>query len=278
MNNETYKNASVFLTGIATLIMAVHILYNLAISEDALYATFRWLYPVFTMSFPILFAWVGVLLRWKFPNPSRWIKWMLIAIIPATYLFWTFVHLDNMILWDTGDRCTWLYAGIMGFLIPPKLLEQLRLDAKWNVLLILVPAFLYVGVSRIMCHFSPDSWQMSNNEWTQLFRRLMVVLPLVLSIFFLVCFSFSSLGQRIGGVRAIGIISQVLAALSMIICLIEIIDYLFFPGSFIPLHVIYRLLVQPISIYFLVIICRLFRDGYKTSRITRDVFAVNKTE
>ena len=276
MTSPAIKNASVFLTGIASLIMVVHLLYNLVISAD--YATYRWLLPVFAMSVPILFAWVGVLLRWKFPNPSRWIKWILIAIIPATYLFWTFVHLDNMIFWNPGDRCTWLYVGIMGFLIPPKLLEQLRLDAKWNVLLILATAFLYVGVSRIMYHFSPDGWQMPNNEWTQLFRRLMVVLPLALSIFFLVCFSFSPLGQRIGGVRTIGIISQVLAVLGMIICLIEIIDHLFFPGSFIPLHVIYRLLVQPISIYFLVIICRLFRDGYKTSRITRDVFAVNKTE
>ena len=276
MTSPAIKNASVFLTGIASLIMVVHLLYNLVISAD--YATYRWLLPVFAMSVPILFAWVGVLLRWKFPNPSRWIKWILIAIIPATYLFWTFVHSDNMIFWYPGYRCTCLYVGIMGFLIPPKLLAQLRLDAKWNVLLILATAFLYVGVSRIMYHFSPDGWQMPNNEWTQLFRRLMVVLPLALSIFFLVCFSFSPLGQRIGGVRTIGIISQVLAVLVMIICLIEIIDHLFFPGSFIPLHVIYRLLVQPISIYFLVIICRLFRDGYKTSRITRDVFAVNKTE
>ena len=270
MTTPSLKNASVVITGIASLIMVVHLLYNLVISAD--YATYRWLLPVFSMFVPILFAWVGVLLRWKCPNPSRWIKWMLIAIIPATYLFWTFVHSDNIIFWYPGYRCTCLYVGIMGFLIPPKRLEQMRLDAKWNVLLILATAFLYVGVSRIMCHFSPDSWQMPDNEWTQLFRRLMVVLPLALSIFFLVCFSFSPLGQRIGGVRTIGIISQVLAVLGMIICLVSIIEHLLSPGSFIPLREIYRLLSQPVSVFAGVVIFRTLCHGLKSPGLLRDIF------
>ena len=271
MNNETYKNASVVITGIANLIVLILILFSISkdfiLSKDVYYEAVKWLSPVYTLTAPILCAWVGVLLRWKFSNPSRWIKWLLVAIIPATYLFWTFVPVHDWLFWGTGYRCTCLYAGILGFLINPKHCEM---DSKWSLLLFLSAVFLYIGVCRVVDHFSVGNWQMLTNEWTCLFRRLMTFIPLAMSIYFLIGFSFSSVGQAIGRCRTVGIITQVLAGIGMLSNLASVIDPTF--PCYINLLDIYRLLVQPVTVYLIVVLCRILRNGFKSAGLMQDIF------
>ena len=268
MNNETYKNASVVLTGIANSIVLILILFSIfkdsILGKDVYYEAVKWLTPVYTMTTPVLFAWVGVLLRWRFPNPSQWIKWMLLLIIPATYLLWTFIPVHDWLFWGTGYRCTCLYAGILGFLINPKLFG---LDAKWSLMLFLSAVFIYIGVSRVVDHFSVGNWQMLTNEWTCLFRRLMTFIPLAMSIFFLIGFSFSSVGQTIGRCRTVGIIVQVLAGIGMISYLASVLD-----PYFLKLIDLYRLLVQPVIVYLIVVMCRILRNGFKSPGTMHDIF------
>lgn len=271
MNNETYKNASVVLTGIANLIVLVLILFSISkdsiLSKDVYYEVVKWLSPVYTLTAPILCAWVGVLLRWRFPNPSRWKKWLLVTIIPATYLLWTFLHPNGVLFWSTGYRCTCLYAGIIGFLVIPK---HFKLDTKWSLMLFLASIFLYIGVSRVVDHFSVSNWQMINNEWTCLFRRLMTFIPLAMSIIFLIAFSFSPDGQAIGRCRGLGITAQILAGIGMISYLASVIDPTF--PYYIKLLDIYRLLVQPVIVYLIVVFCRILRNGFKSPGLMQDIF------
>ena len=271
MNNETYKKASVVITGIANMIVLILILFSIfkdsILGKDVYYEAVKWLTPLYTMTTPVLFAWVGVLLRWRFPNLSQWIKWMLLLIIPATYLLWTIVPVHDWLFWGTGYRCTCLYAGILSFLINPK---HFGLDAMWSLMLFLSAVFIYIGVSRVVDHFSVGNWQMLTNEWTCLFRRLMTFIPLAMSIYFLVGFSFSSVGQTIGRCRTVGIISQVLAGIGMISYLASVIDPTF--PYYINLLDIYRLLAQPVIVYLIVVLCRILRNGFKSPGIMHDIF------
>ena len=275
MNTE-YKNSSVVIAGVACLAVAVNLIERVAtigLSYEDSRMIWRWVAPIISFSTPILFAWIGILLRKKFPNPKAWVKALILAIIPASYLLWTLLHANGIYHYGDGDRCLWIYSGILGFMIPPKWLESCSEKNGWvEFVLFLASAFCYWGITRVENHFSVINFQMLENEWTRLFCRMMRFIPLAMSVFFLSEFSFSRVGQRLGSRKAVGWTVQILAIISFMLILSWFLSWRPFYGELIKS---YRLLSQPVAVYLLVVAVRIVRRiGRKDSpkRLWADIF------
>lgn len=272
MKDTTYKNASVVMTGIAGAVILFGFVSGFCmrgLDYREAFPFLCWKHAITSMAIPILFSWSGILIRRFFPSPALWVKILLIALIPAISLFWTFVHpVDNTLFRWSGERCLSVYVGIVSFLIPPKRLFRAAGEKGWlELALFAASAFLYVGVCRVVNHFGVESYQMMDGEWTRLFTRLMRFLPLMMSVWFLACFAFSKLGQNVGGFKPVGIAVQVLMCLYLLIYL-----YHMTTSYRISLLQLYGLFVQPVIIYLLILLLRIIRGGFRKSRFWQDIF------
>lgn len=264
--NTIYKQSSVVLAGFACLLIASEIilrpfLQGMTIEEEL--AIWRNIYPLKSMATPVLFCWIGILLRGRYPSPKGWVKGLLLAFIPASYLLWTILHRNGISFYGDGERCIWLYSAILGFIIPAERLKGFSKENGWlELALFLASAFCYCGVTRVEDHFGVENYQMLSNELTRLFCRMMRFAPLGMSLFFLSEFSFSRIGQKIGSVKAIGWTVQVLAGLSFLLVFVWSFPRVMY---FFELYRFYKLVSQPVTVYLLVVLVRLARGKARRS-------------
>lgn len=254
---ENYKNASVVMAGIACLITSCQIPVHYALSGLSIAeynAAWPWIRPFMSMSTPILFAWIGILLRKKYSSPGIWVKTLLLLLIPASYLFWTVLHSRGIILFANGERCMWFYCAIIGYLIPVESLEKHSSEDGWmDLALFLASAFLYWGVCRVVNHFSVASFQMLDSPWIRLFHRAMRFVPLAMAVFFLAGFSFSRAGQSMGSIKATQVVVKCLAVLSLLITLLWCLRWRPFGAR---MYILDRLFSQPVVVYLIYLVYR----------------------
>lgn len=275
--NKTYKNSSVVMAGLACLLVVSELFlrfFTNSMNYEEVMKFWSAVNPVRSLATPILFAWIGILLRKRLPAPKSWVKWLLLAFVPATYVMWTILHQRGVYLWGDGERCLFLYSAILGYLIPVKYLEDCANKKGWlELVLFLASAFCYYGVTRVENHFSVANFQMLTGEWTQLFCRSMRFTPMAMSLFFLAQFSFSQIGQSVGGKKAIGWIVQGLSVISFIMVFHWAIDW--WP-SYYNLYKWYKILSQPFMIQLLCGFARLFKKG--RAGLFLDLFFEDKQE
>lgn len=275
--NKTYKSASVIMAGLACLLVVSEIILrfftNSLNSEEGI-KFWSAVNPVRSLATPILFAWIGILLRKRLPAPKCWVKWLLLAIIPATYILWTVLHQRWIYWWGDGERCLFLYSLILGYLIPVKYLEDCAHKKGWlELVLLLASAFCYYGVTRVENHFTVANFQMFNGEWTRLFCRLMRFIPMAMSLFFLAQFSFSQVGQSAGGKKAVGWTVQVLSVISFIMVFKWTTFWRPFHSN---LYKWYMILSQPFMLQLLCGFARMFKKGRACPFM--DIFFAGKEE
>ncbi len=275
--DSRYRNASVVMLGVACLILFCHSIFNIlwkvqVFSYGQVNSILRWLGPVSVLVTPIFFGWVAILLRKRFPSPSVLVKTVLVALIPALYLFWTFMHLNGCRLFADGARCIWLFTGILCYLIPVERLEKCKDENGFlDLLLFLASAFCSVGVERVVSHFSVSNFQMLTGQGTKLFCRAMLFIPLAMSVFFLARFAFSRAGQKLGRVKAIGWTVQVISVIYFLSTLFPNLRACFYCRT--GLYRLYKLLVQPVSVYLIVVFVRILKKVKKQGcSLPKDIF------
>ena len=273
-NNRTYRNSSVIIAGIASIIIAISVIIRMVIDGfpiEQYNSVITWFGPAFGIATPILFGWIGLLLRSLTPRPKFWVKALVLLLVPGIYLMWTFLHGTGVYFWGDGDRCLWIYSAIFGFLIPVEHLENKNSESGWiELILFLGSAFCYCGINRVVNHFSVVNFQMLDSEWVRFFSRSMRFIPLAISIFFLADFSFSKTGQGLGEMKAIGKTVMILSILSFLITLIGLLQWGFYRMCLIKL---YRLLSQPVAVYLIVVICRSLRAMIQSKgKVWSDLF------
>ena len=272
--NTDYKHASCLMVGLACLIIVINLVLHWIIPYDSYRQLWWWLTPIFSFSTPALFAWIGILIRKCTPEPRIWIKALLIILVPVLYLFWTFLIKHGFYLYGCGERCIWIFSGIIGYFIPVELLVRSKANKGYlELILFLVSLFCYVGVTRVENHFALPNYQMLDNDWSRLFVRLMRFAPLALSIIFLAVFSFSHIGQRIAGTRRGGVSIMILAGVSFILSLYHLIYCISWYNT--GLFRLYRVLSQPVAVYLLVVLVRYLLNSERGKNKWRDLFQNN---
>lgn len=252
--NTTQKNITVTMTGFAGLIFLSDFVAEIVLSnflygevKDIMYL----LAPIFSIATPILFGWIGILLRQKWQFPRKWVQVVLASAVPAIYIMWTVLHINGIHFFMDGERCLWLFIGILFYLIPPRLLDRYKNESGlFELLLFVGAAFCYVGITRVTNHFSVANFQMLTGEWTRLFCRLMRFVPLAMGIYFLAAFAFSKTGQKIGNSKDVVILTKILLCISFLVSAANLFRY----GFHLNLRwfFLYKVLSQPVAIYLLV--------------------------
>lgn len=258
---KNYRSASVVMAGAAGLIVLC-VLISQILGWGVYYSPgWRWMRPFCSLATPILFGWVGVLFRGRWQSPKKWVKTVLVLLVPALYISWTVLHYNGIHFFGDGERCMWLCIGILGYLVPTNLLAKYKNESGIvELVLFLGAAFCYVGISRVENHFGVMNFQMLDNELTRLFCRAMRFVPLAMSVFFLAGFSFSRTGQRLGSSKGIGIAVLVLSAISFLAFSAS-----FFSGGFyhMRLYGLYQVLVQPVTVLLIMALARFIKGWTK---------------
>lgn len=239
-----YKKASFFLVALGCAIL-------FAGQEVMHYSEYRsllfdWSVAAISMVIPIFCYWIGGLFRVAFPKPKVWVQAILCALIVLMYLRLVLWHVEG---WRLGNDFLILSLAIMGYLLLP-VADSLKRNGWLSLALFLASAFCYGGVFIVSSHFSFQSFGFRDSEWTVLFIRMMRVVPLVMSLLFLIAFSLSEQGQNLGGKKWLKMTAIILAALASL--------YIY------PYRRSFRFnrlfLVHPLTVYLAIVIIRTIKQ------------------
>ena len=273
IQKSKYKNASVVLVGIACTTVLVRLFARLSCIDlpyDQQWNVMKEVYPLCSISTPILFAWIGVLLRRRLPTPKLWVKITLLALPVILYAFWSVSHHFGHHGMFDGVRCLWIMAGLVGYLLPHEQIIHYSDDKGWFDLAVTVGiVFVYVGIVRVTDHFTAVNFQMLEGEWTRLFHRLMRAIPLAISLAFLILFSFSRIGQRMGSSKVFGWYSQIVAVLYSSWVFSWQMHWLVFRTN---LFALYSIVSTPVMVYLLVVLGRFIKRKKDGRKPFRDLF------
>ena len=271
IQQSKYRNASVVLVGIACMPIILRLLLCTDLPPyDQQWNIMTEVHFLCNMSTPLLFAWIGVMLRKRFPRPKMWIRIFLFALPLVLYVFWTASHhLGYYGLFDSY-RYIWIMAGLIGYLFPCEQLSRYFDNKRWFELAITIGfVFVYVGSRQLIKHFTIANLQELEGEWARLFHRLMMAIPFAISIVFLICFSFSRIGQRMGKSKVFGWYTQIIATLYSLWVIPLQTHWLFSRTNLITL---YTIVSTPVMVYLLVVLGRLFKRTKDGRKPFRDLF------
>lgn len=245
--SDYFKNASFLLCGAACTLLAINNAFNRIHPYEELPAIPGFGYTL-GICWAALFLWAGMLLRQRWPALRWWIQLPVLAL--ALFCLYMYRHDE----WITYTSLPYLYLSLIGagFLIPPKALEREGGKSGWiDLALLLVSAFCYTAVAVAQGRLqstSPFMYQYKDME--RLLVWLMnnaLPLALFLALYFAVRFSISREGQWLGRQEWFKVVS----CASFVITFLSSLSRYWFPWTD-----LLRFLVQPATIYLLVVVRR----------------------
>ena len=262
-NKEIYTNASVIIGGaICTVLMANNIIGRLSDWDKP--SVFPGFGIMCGVCFPILYFWVGTLLRtWK-KDPQWWLQ-VIVAGLTIYGLYFYRHYAEN---WGYADAIYLSMAGI-GFLIPPKILLSSTQNRGWISLgMILLSVFCYTALTTVKDRLLWGPIIPEHPDMELMMETILVnaePLMVIITIYFVAQFAFSEVAQKLGsqtwfrGIVAVPCIYCFLGYFSRLFTMRMFglaINYVFYS----PLM---WFIVQPITIYLIVICSRLLNEHRK---------------
>ena len=195
---KSFKNASFLMTGGACLVMLFNHILNMASSIS------RPLVPGFGhlagLCIPALCLWFGMSVREWLKNPRWWVQASLLCI--AVFCLYMYRH-ELYASWRTG---AYLYAALicLGYLVPRRMICAARRNRGWEYLVfMLLAAFCYTAahVVESRLEWLTGSYLPEHHDMLRLMLTLMKdtePLMVILTLYFVLLFSFSKAGQWLG--------------------------------------------------------------------------------
>lgn len=260
-----YINASVLMTGMVCLVMAINQIINSVSYVES--AVPGWGY-MSVLCIPMLFTWLGLILRNRFQNPSKWIQ--VLIIVAVVFCMYRYRHFLGYYYW--WKRNPYLYLTMMGlgYMAPRGMLDEAGKRKGWEYLaLLLSSVFCFTAILVIKSRLRYMEMTVEHQEMTHLMETLAndsELLLALLAAYFAVMFSFSSLGQGIGA-----------KAWFRGIVLFPVIHTFFLYLGNLVLHfwrweyVLLPFLVHPVTIYLAVITRRLIKRHHSKEEERRPI-------
>lgn len=267
INKQTFKNASFVMAGGACLIGLVG--HYLRIDGPF---HVRGIQFITSLVIPTLCFWVGMLIRYKVGKP----KWWVLAIAGVAMLASLFFarHTVNGLNWSE-IRFLWYFLILLGFLLPWNYLYERRdKDGYVSVVLLVITVFTYAAIE--LC------WQRMGTsimlpKYADIATLLLVVTTNILPIaaippvFFAAMFSFSNAGQWLGEKKwfrwIVGVATVVVFMMQLSRPLFPIFSQWTAPNWII-------VLVQPVTVYLIIVIRRIIRKLRKKEMTWKEVFVI----
>lgn len=254
-----YTRASfVVFGGVCAVLMANQLLLHMTNwDEPPVFPGFRFMAQ---LCYPILYFWGGLLLRaWK-PNPKWWVQ--LIVLLVSVFFMYCYLHRISE-WWFVGHLYLAL-AGI-GYLIPTKIyLGYVRNQGWISIVMLLLSIFCYTAIEVVKNRLF---WRPIIPEHPDMALMMKTILgyanPMmtIVVIYFVVQLAFSQESQYLGsqswfrGTVAVPCIFMFLG---------EMFELQYWHHFYKISHAMYspflRFIVQPITIYLIIVVCRCIRE------------------
>ena len=259
-NKTLYTNASVIIGGaVCAVLMTNHILGRMSDwNEPSVFPGFR---IMCCLCFPILYFWVGMLLRTVIKNPKWWSQLLLSG--GAIFCLYRYRHFAEN--WGYADAL-YIAMALIGFLIPPKILHSASQNKGWiSLVLIALCAFCYTALTTVKDRLLWGPIVPEHPDMELMMETILVnaePLMVIITIYFIAQFAFSEVAQTLGSqIWFRGII-----AVPCIYCFLGYFSSLFTWGmSGIAINYVYYsplmwFIAQPVTIYLVVFCTRLIKE------------------
>lgn len=251
-----YVNASVIICGGVCLVRAItHFMLK---SSDWSEPAIPGLVFMSDLCYPLLFTWLGLLLRgWK-PESKWWVQ-LTVSLIAIYGLFrycdwtadhWHIVHLDFAMV-------------ALGYLIPP---ESLKLEGKktgWlSLIMLMLSVFCYTAVSVVKQRLQWGDLMPEHQDMEELLEALLwVAEPLLglISAYFVIQFSFSSMAQKLGSIKWIRVLVAIVCFLSFIWAqkfFLMLLHRWTYMANYVYYSPLLSVLIQPVTVYLIIAVYR----------------------
>lgn len=261
---SSYLNASVIICGAVCLIRLVsHLVFQMQDwSRPMLIPGLAFLTE---LCYPLLFAWIGLLLRGA-QGQSKWWMQLIVAAMSVfclcRYCTWTADH------WFSIH----LHLAMLGFgyLIPPAELKLGEKRTGWtNLVMLLVAVFCFTAVSIVKRRLD---WGVAMPEFQDMEKlledlvRIVVPLLAIISAYFAIRFSFSSFAQKAGGNKWVRIFAVAFCVFSFLqalrFVLMTSFKWQYLAGN-VYVYPLTFVLAQPVTIYLIYVASRLIAELWK---------------
>lgn len=195
-DTKQYKNASLIVFGAMCAILMVNNLVGKMSgwNEPSVIPGF---WAMAGLCYPLLYCWLGVLLRaWK-PEPKWWIQ----LLVAGVSMFCICRYLCP----DEGWRfIVFLYLAMtgIGYLVPPMALENSSRNKGWiSLIMVALSAFCYTTLAVAMQRLQKGPLMPEHEDMQEMLATIsMIAEPLmaVIVAYFVVQFSFSRIAQDLG--------------------------------------------------------------------------------
>ena len=263
INKQTFKNASFVMAGGACLIG----LFGHYLRIDGPLHV-RGIQFITSLVIPTLCFWVGMLIRYKVGKPKRWVLAIAAVLMVAAYCYSFYVH--TIPVW-LNIHYQWWGLLLLGFILPWDYLYQHRdPDGIKSGILLLISALAYSVLDLVNERMEIVSMPAPVNDLGFLLASVTtIVLPLMalLPVYFAAEFSFSKAGQWLGSRKWYQVICWIAATIFFVSILL---DLPHMRGNMLVWHLT-QLIVQPVTVYLIIVVCRIIRKKEKT---WKEVFVI----
>jgi len=264
LDKQQVKNASFVLAGGACLLMIAGQLFS---THGAF--PIRGFYLLNGLVIPALCLWVGMLIRWKVGKPKWWAT--VIAGVAMTALFGASFFVQSTPYWLTD---TFLWYGILlaGIMLPWEFLWENRdKNGIKPIVLLLLSTFAFCALDLVHDRMEVITLPNPYEDLGMLFRNVSnyaAPIAMLLPIFFLAEFSFSKPGQWLGEQKWF----RWIVAIASVICFIASIFNIGHTWGGLFMRCLTMILFQPVTVYLIIVICRIIRKLNKKEMTWKEVF------
>jgi hypothetical protein len=259
---QLYTNASIVIGGaVCAVMMANHFINQMSYyGQPSVVPGFR---IMSYLCYPLLYYWAGMLLRaWK-KDPEWWIQVIVAGV--SLYCLYRYRHFAEN--WHYNSYLFFTMAGI-GYLVPPGVYLGSSHNRGWiSLLMAAMTAFCYTALATVKERLLWGPIIPGHPDMELMMETLLVnAEPLMVFImtYFVMQFSFSRIAQKMGslswfrGIVAVPCVYMFFATLFRMITyrMVIMIDHV----CFITLE---WFIVQPMTVYLVVFLSRLFRERRK---------------
>lgn len=268
INKQTIKNASFVLAGGACLLMIAghffHSPYGLLPIKGFQF--------VASLAIPTLCFWVGMLIRYKVGKPKWWVIAIASALMVAAYgySFYALSHLTWINIFYQ-----WWGLMLLGFILPwDYLYEHRDPEGVKAGILLLISALAFGALDLVHERMTMVTLPSPVDDLGALLSAVtLYVVPFatILPVYFAAEFSFSKAGQWLGEKKWFRWLIGIAAAYTF---LMTITGMMADPSWDVQMWQLTWLLVQPFTVYLIVVICRIIRKLGKKEMTWKEVFAI----
>lgn len=262
---DLYKNASIIIGGaLCAVLMTNNILGRMSNwNEPSVFPGFR---VMAGLCYPILFCWVGMLLRFWKQNPKWWIQLIIVGI--SIFCIYRYRHFAEN--WGFIGFLYIAMAGI-GYLIPTKVLVDSSRNRGWiSLIMVAFSAFCYTVLTTAKNRLLWGPLMPGHEDMELMLETILVnaePLMVIVVAYFVGQFGFSRIAQNMGSKSWF----RGIVAVPCIYTFIGSFFRLFTMGTFFMISYMYYspllwFIVQPVTIYLVVVLARILKERRKEKK------------